>query len=289
MSRKTCPSSWRSTAIAHAEAIVGDGAPPASMQSGMQGRGGMHGTVPMPLSRSARSRPRWPLPPWTWRRRARAGRLRRPPRQPGPHADVRVAGVQAAAPKLKAALAVRMAEAEHARTTYEDAVALAERARPAAEKLPGYRVNLDDLTRVEEQLRSRDKVLAAEQQDAGPGSRRSTLAWPRPRASSRSRRATSARWPRSCARCPGRPRARGGEDWKRAETEPRAAQQREGSGGAAANDDPALRLRRSADRAPARAPSAGRRTAESCVVVISPLPRRSLRAAAPRAARPRPA
>jgi hypothetical protein len=66
--------------------------------------------------------------------------------------------------ELKAALAIRTAEAEHAKTALEDAcVALAERIRPVAEKQQGYLVTLDELTRAEDVLRSRDKVLAAEQ------------------------------------------------------------------------------------------------------------------------------
>jgi hypothetical protein len=66
--------------------------------------------------------------------------------------------------ELKAALAVRRAEAEHAQNTLDDAlVALAERVRPTAEKQTAYRTALDDLARAEEVLRSRDKVLAAEQ------------------------------------------------------------------------------------------------------------------------------
>jgi hypothetical protein len=136
--------------------------------------------------------------------------------------------------ELKAALAVRTAEAEHARTTYEDAlVALAERARPVAEKHQGYRANLDDLTRVEEQLRSRDKVLAAEQ-DA----QRARLA----QVDARIEKAEG-----ELAKAQGHERAvatelsgvQGGlareeAKIKRAETELRAAQQREGSGGAVA-------------------------------------------------------
>jgi hypothetical protein len=66
--------------------------------------------------------------------------------------------------ELKAALAVRTAEAAHAKTTLEDAlVALAERVRPVAEKQQGYLQTLEELTRAEDLLRSRDKVLAAEQ------------------------------------------------------------------------------------------------------------------------------
>jgi hypothetical protein len=65
---------------------------------------------------------------------------------------------------LKAALAARKTEAEHLATVLDDAlVAFAERVRPAAEKAPGYSAALEDLARAEDVLRSRDKVLAAEQ------------------------------------------------------------------------------------------------------------------------------
>jgi hypothetical protein len=66
--------------------------------------------------------------------------------------------------ELKTSLAARRVEAEHAATVLEDAlVAFAERTRPAAEKLPAYAVALEELQRAEDVLRSRDKVLAAEQ------------------------------------------------------------------------------------------------------------------------------
>jgi hypothetical protein len=66
--------------------------------------------------------------------------------------------------ELRAALAARRTEAEHAAGVLEDAlVAFAERTRPAAEKQPAYAVALEDLQRAEDVLRSRDKVLAAEQ------------------------------------------------------------------------------------------------------------------------------
>ena len=66
--------------------------------------------------------------------------------------------------ELKAALAVRKQEAEHAQTALEDAlVALAERARPMAEKTQTYLMALEELSRAEDMLRSRDRVLAAEQ------------------------------------------------------------------------------------------------------------------------------
>jgi len=66
--------------------------------------------------------------------------------------------------ELKAALAVRKAEADHAQAALEDAlVALAERARPIAEKAQAYLQTLEELSRTEDRLRSRDRVLAAEQ------------------------------------------------------------------------------------------------------------------------------
>lgn len=66
--------------------------------------------------------------------------------------------------ELRAALGARRAEAEHAATAVEDAlVVFAERARAAAEKGKDYAVALEDLQRAEDVLRSRDRVLAAEQ------------------------------------------------------------------------------------------------------------------------------
>jgi hypothetical protein len=66
--------------------------------------------------------------------------------------------------ELKAALAVRKGEADHAQTALEDAlVAVAERARPVAEKTQAYMQALEALSRAEDMLRSRDRVLAAEQ------------------------------------------------------------------------------------------------------------------------------
>ncbi|HEY8040043.1 MAG TPA: hypothetical protein VIF15_09635 [Polyangiaceae bacterium] len=66
--------------------------------------------------------------------------------------------------ELKAVLAGRRAEAAHAAGELEDAlVAFAERVRPAAEKQPGYATVLEELSRAEDLLRSRDRVLAAEQ------------------------------------------------------------------------------------------------------------------------------
>jgi hypothetical protein len=66
--------------------------------------------------------------------------------------------------ELKAALVGRRSEAEHAASELEDAlVAFTERVRPAAEKQPTYAAALEDLARAEEVLRSRDRVLGAEQ------------------------------------------------------------------------------------------------------------------------------
>jgi chromosome segregation ATPase len=66
--------------------------------------------------------------------------------------------------ELKTALAGRRTEAEHAAAELEGAlVAFAERVRPAAEKLAAYQPALAELVRAEENLRSRDQVLAAEQ------------------------------------------------------------------------------------------------------------------------------
>jgi hypothetical protein len=66
--------------------------------------------------------------------------------------------------ELKQALVGRRAEAARAETEVQDAlVALAERVRPVAEKLPSHVTVLQPLRRAEESLRSRDRVLAAEQ------------------------------------------------------------------------------------------------------------------------------
>lgn len=66
--------------------------------------------------------------------------------------------------ELRTALEARRAEAEHAVTQVDDAlVAFTERVRPAAEKRQDYAASLEDLQRAEDMLRSRDKVLAAEQ------------------------------------------------------------------------------------------------------------------------------
>ncbi len=66
--------------------------------------------------------------------------------------------------ELKTAHAARQVEAERAAVVLEDAlVAFAESVRPAAEKQATYAAAIEDLARAEDVLRSRDKVLAAEQ------------------------------------------------------------------------------------------------------------------------------
>ena len=66
--------------------------------------------------------------------------------------------------RLRAALAERKAEADHAQTALDDAlVAFAERTRPALLDRKDYAQPLDALTAAEATLRSRDQVLAAEQ------------------------------------------------------------------------------------------------------------------------------
>jgi hypothetical protein len=66
--------------------------------------------------------------------------------------------------ELKQALLGRREEAGRTSTELEDAlVAFAQRVRPAAEHLEGYSPMLADVNRAEEALRSRDAVLAAEQ------------------------------------------------------------------------------------------------------------------------------
>jgi hypothetical protein len=66
--------------------------------------------------------------------------------------------------ELRRALVERRAEAARTATEAEDAlVAFAERVRSAAEKQPTYAVAIEELRRAEDLLRSRDRVLAAEQ------------------------------------------------------------------------------------------------------------------------------
>jgi len=66
--------------------------------------------------------------------------------------------------ELRAALVRRREESRRTTGEAEDAlVAFAERARPASEQHPAYELVLKELRRSEEILRSRDKVLASEQ------------------------------------------------------------------------------------------------------------------------------
>jgi hypothetical protein len=66
--------------------------------------------------------------------------------------------------ELRAALATRREEAERAENDRLDAlVAFAERVRATAEKQPAYAVALEEVRRGEDLLRSRDRVLAADQ------------------------------------------------------------------------------------------------------------------------------
>ena len=66
--------------------------------------------------------------------------------------------------EIKAALAVRTAEAAHAHEALDDAlVGFAERVRAVAETSPEYVMAVEQLGRAEETLRSRDRVLATEQ------------------------------------------------------------------------------------------------------------------------------
>lgn len=128
---------------------------------------GMHTAQPAPLASTPASRPRpasLPPPGTDLESDARAlADYGDPPGTPilAPLYAWRVFKRQR---ELKAALAIRTAEAAHAKTTLDDAlVALAERVRPAAEKQQGYLQAIEELTRAEDLLRSRDKVLAAEQ------------------------------------------------------------------------------------------------------------------------------
>jgi hypothetical protein len=66
--------------------------------------------------------------------------------------------------ELRLALVERRAEAARTATEAEDAlVAFAERVRPGAEKQPTYARAIEELRRAEDLLRSRDRVLATEQ------------------------------------------------------------------------------------------------------------------------------
>jgi hypothetical protein len=132
--------------------------------------------------------------------------------------------------ELRQALAERRAEAAQTATEAEDAlVAFAERVRPAAEKQPTYAVAIEELRRSEDLLRSRDRVLAAEQDaqkarieqvDTRLGKLEEELSQARTdeRAAAGALAAAQAALAREEAKL------------KRAEMELRAAQQRESSG-----------------------------------------------------------
>jgi len=131
---------------------------------------------------------------------------------------------------LRQVLAGRREEAARATMSMEDAlVAFAERVRPAAEGLSGYREALEELSRAEDVLRSRDRVLAAEQ-DAQTGrlaqvdARISALEAELAQAQSGERAAATEL---SAAQ---RGVAREEAKLKRAESELRSAEQRESSG-----------------------------------------------------------
>jgi hypothetical protein len=132
--------------------------------------------------------------------------------------------------ELKMALVGRREEAARTASEAEDAlVAFAERVRPAAEKQPPYAVAIEELRRAEDLLRSRDRVLAAEQ-DAQNGRIAQVDA-------------RIAKLEEELAQAQGDERGAAGElaaaqaalareeaKFKRAEVELRAAQQRESSG-----------------------------------------------------------
>jgi hypothetical protein len=132
--------------------------------------------------------------------------------------------------ELRQALAERRAEAARTATEAEDAlVAFAERVRPAAEKQPTYAIAIEELRRSEDLLRSRDRVLASEQDaqkarieqvDTRLGKVEEELS----QARSDERTAAGALAAAQAAL------AREEAKLKRAETELRAAQQRESSG-----------------------------------------------------------
>jgi hypothetical protein len=132
--------------------------------------------------------------------------------------------------QLKTAHAARCVEAEHAGSALEaELVAFAGRVRPLAEKHPAYAVALDDLRRAEAVLRSRDEVLAAEQDAqkarlAQVDARLATLEEELTRASAEER-ATAHELSSSQAAL-----AREEAKLKRAEAELRAAQHRSSGG-----------------------------------------------------------
>jgi hypothetical protein len=132
--------------------------------------------------------------------------------------------------ELKQALVGRREEAARTAGETEDAlVAFAERVRPAAEKTPSYAPAVEELRRAEDLLRSRDRVLASEQ-DAQNGriaqvdARLTKLEEELSQAQADERAAAGALAAMQAAL------AREEAKFKRAEVELRAAQQRESSG-----------------------------------------------------------
>jgi hypothetical protein len=132
--------------------------------------------------------------------------------------------------ELKAALVGRREESARTETETQDAlVAFAERVRPAAEKQAAYAAAIDELRRAEDLLRSRDRVLAAEQDAqnariAQVDARLAQLEEALAQAQSDERGAAGELAATQAAL------AREEAKWKRAELELRAAQQRESSG-----------------------------------------------------------
>jgi hypothetical protein len=132
--------------------------------------------------------------------------------------------------ELRAALAVRRAEAARTSEEAEDAlVAFAERVRKEAEKHPEYYSTLEELRGHEERLRSRDRVLAAERDAQGArlaqvDARLSRLEEELAQAQADERAAAGELAAAQAAL------AREEAKLKRAEVELRAAQQRESSG-----------------------------------------------------------
>jgi hypothetical protein len=132
--------------------------------------------------------------------------------------------------ELKQILAGRREESARATGEAEDAlVAFAERVRPIAEKQPALTAALEELRRAEDLLRSRDRVLAAEQDAqsariASVDARLANLEADLVRAQADDR-AISAELASAQAAL-----ARGEAKLKRAETELRVAQKQEASG-----------------------------------------------------------
>jgi hypothetical protein len=132
--------------------------------------------------------------------------------------------------ELRLALVGRREEAARTASETEDAlVAFAERVRPAAEKQPSYAVAVEELRRAEDLLRSRDRVLASEQDAqnariAQVDTRLSKLEEELAQAQADERAAAGELAAMQAAL------AREEAKYKRAEVELRAAQQRESSG-----------------------------------------------------------